>query len=124
MLKATMLGFVLVFGVTMAQAADGPCAKDRDAFCNDVKPQGGALAKCMRDNKDKFSAECKAFVDSMKAEMKDLREACHDDVQKFCSGEKPGGGRIIKCMRAHKSELSEGCRAEMDDAKAKLKHGR
>lgn len=38
------------------------------------------------------------------------REACKPDVDKFCSDVKPGGGRIISCMRQHKDELSQACK--------------
>jgi Cysteine rich repeat len=39
-----------------------------------------------------------------------LRAACGDDAQKFCAGVQPGGGRIIECLKAHKSELSDRCK--------------
>ncbi|HVQ62846.1 MAG TPA: cysteine rich repeat-containing protein [Burkholderiales bacterium] len=38
---------------------------------------------------------------------------CAADAKKFCAGEKPGGGRIAKCMKSHESELSGACRSEM-----------
>jgi Cysteine rich repeat len=37
-------------------------------------------------------------------------EACKPDVEKFCSGVEPGGGRIMSCMRKHKDELSQACK--------------
>lgn len=39
-----------------------------------------------------------------------LRAACSDDAQKFCSSVQPGGGRIIACLKEHKSEVSDRCR--------------
>jgi hypothetical protein len=38
------------------------------------------------------------------------REACKPDAEKFCSDVKPGGGRIISCMRQHQDELSQACK--------------
>jgi hypothetical protein len=45
-----------------------------------------------------------------------MGQACKADVVKFCSDVQHGGGRIMQCLKAHKDELSEGCksaRAEM-----------
>lgn len=37
------------------------------------------------------------------------REACQADYQKFCSGVEQGGGRIIKCLNEHLSDLTPQC---------------
>lgn len=41
------------------------------------------------------------------------REACRADVQRLCKGIEPGGGRIAKCMREHRTEISSDCRAAL-----------
>jgi hypothetical protein len=46
------------------------------------------------------------------------REACKPDMQKFCSDVKPGGGRIIACLRDHKDQLSQVCTDAMASAKS------
>jgi flavoprotein len=37
------------------------------------------------------------------------QQACKADVQKFCSGVQPGGGRIIACLNTHRGELLTAC---------------
>jgi hypothetical protein len=59
----------------------------------------------------------KETKDAMKAAMKDVKEACHADVEKLCAEVKPGHGRIIKCMKEHQAELSETCKAEIEKKK-------
>jgi len=39
------------------------------------------------------------------------RQPCAADAAKFCKGVRPGGGRISKCFRAHRAQLSEACKA-------------
>ncbi len=49
---------------------------------------------------------------------------CADDVKKFCKDVKPGGGRIIRCLEEHQSELSDGCKKHAETQKAQMQsHG-
>ena len=47
--------------------------------------------------------------------------ACRADVQKLCPGIKPGGGRIKECMKAHKDEVSDGCKTFLKEKRAEHK---
>jgi hypothetical protein len=42
-----------------------------------------------------------------------VRDACADDIAKFCKGLQPGGGRIAKCLKDHEKELSPACKEEV-----------
>ena len=45
-----------------------------------------------------------------------LRAACADDAQRLCAGVSSGGGRILACLKAHKSELSDRCKQTASQA--------
>jgi hypothetical protein len=47
-----------------------------------------------------------------------VRLACHDDIARLCKDVPPGDGRVRECLRAHKDELSEGCRTAIREARA------
>jgi hypothetical protein len=36
---------------------------------------------------------------------------CAGDVARFCADVVPGGGRVLRCLDAHREELSPRCRA-------------
>ena len=38
---------------------------------------------------------------------------CRADLEKFCSGVQPGGGRIVGCLKAHEAEVSPACHDAM-----------
>ncbi|MEC9367533.1 MAG: cysteine rich repeat-containing protein [Pseudomonadota bacterium] len=43
---------------------------------------------------------------------------CNGDVARFCSGVRPGGGRILRCLDANDAGLTPGCRAGLAEARA------
>jgi hypothetical protein len=51
------------------------------------------------------------------AEEREHPGACREDVQKLCKGTKPGGGRIVACLKQHEAELSAGCKEKIAEAK-------
>ncbi|HVN35382.1 MAG TPA: cysteine rich repeat-containing protein [Casimicrobiaceae bacterium] len=38
------------------------------------------------------------------------RTACKADVEKFCHGVQPGGGRIAACLKQNEAQVSTGCK--------------
>ena len=38
-----------------------------------------------------------------------FRAACGQDVQRFCVGVQPGGGRLVQCLSSHTREVSAAC---------------
>ena len=46
---------------------------------------------------------------------------CKADAEKFCKDIKPGGGRIIACLKEHRAELSAECKAKGLETKETIK---
>lgn len=51
-------------------------------------------------------------------------KACAGDIEKFCPGVKPGHGAIMKCLHAHKDELSAECKAKGEKMREVMKEHR
>lgn len=47
---------------------------------------------------------------------------CRADVQKLCSGVKPGEGRIIACLKENSSKLSPACAERLSKASGNKAH--
>ncbi len=120
----SVLTLILSFHATSFAKSEkkaGACEKDVATLCAGVEPGEGKIAKCLRENKEKVSTECKAEWEHAKAAFKELKEVCHEDYQKYCEDVKPGRGAVLKCMRKNKEKLSEACKAEFKELKEKRK---
>ena len=98
------------------------CGDDAQKFCPDVKPGGGALLGCLNQHASELSPTCQEQLKQAKAKVQKWQEACQDDVQKFCASVSPGGGKILKCLRAHRDELSTTCQNQIAQAKRRRRH--
>jgi len=106
-------------GVCAAQNAR-PCAEDVARLCQGIKPTGGKVLKCLNEHTSELSPACKDNmatindrITKMKAKIQDFAEACNNDVKNLCPVTKPGGGRIVRCLRQHESGLSPACKDKL-----------
>ncbi|HWE22408.1 MAG TPA: cysteine rich repeat-containing protein [Myxococcales bacterium] len=100
------------------------CEADAKKFCSDIRPGSGRIAACLKSHENELSDACRNEGEKMRARgeahralIQDVQQACRDDANKFCSGIRPGGGRIAACLKSHQSELSQPCTAAVKDAK-------
>jgi hypothetical protein len=45
---------------------------------------------------------------------------CKADAERLCGGVRPGGGRMLGCLKAHENDLTVGCAKELKNLKAKM----
>ena len=98
------------------QRSQGPCAADVKRFCGDVKPGQGAIAKCMKAHEAELSPACRESSKARAEKAERMREEGRADVEKFCKGIAPGGGRILSCLKSREPELQPACAAEFKRA--------
>jgi len=103
-------------GGALAQAPG--CKADLAKFCPQAKPGGGQVAACLKTNAAQLSPSCKERVGQMKEMLKEVHQACEEDIHFLCDGIQPGGGRIAACLKQSANEVSPGCKARIAAAKA------
>ncbi|MCB1188950.1 MAG: hypothetical protein H7A23_13365 [Leptospiraceae bacterium] len=121
---------VFLFGISINAQTDRKkrgelirkhCKSDKEKFCKDK--EYGNIIKCLKNNKDSLSPQCKSILfekiqkapeeRSSKEEFhkdrgKRIRENCKDDREKFCNNTKYGS--IIKCLKSNQHQLSNKCK--------------
>ena len=113
---AALCAGLALSGGALAQAPS--CKADLAKFCPQAKPGGGQVAACLKQNTAQLSAPCKERVGQMKELLKEVHQACEEDIHFLCAGIQPGGGRIAACLKQSESEVSAGCKAQIAAAKA------
>jgi len=112
----TMLAGVLCLAVTTASAEQNakPCAEDAAKLCKGVQQGEGRVAKCLKEHASELSPACKQNVAELKAKVQDFKQACETDAKTLCKDTRPGGGRILQCLKQHEGELSPACKEAME----------
>ena len=116
--------FAGVFCLTVATGVSAeqnarPCAEDAARLCQDVQQGEGRVARCLKEHANELSPACKKNTAKAKEEVQEFAQACKDDSAKLCKGTKPGGGRILQCLKQHEGELSPACKEKMDQPRGR-----
>ena len=113
--NALAAALMLASGAALAQGAQKACAPDIEKFCAGMSQGEGKLSQCLRSHKQELSPACQQGMAQMATMMKDVKQACEDDLHKYCAGTKPDGARA--CLRANFRELSQPCKHELLEAR-------
>ena len=116
---ASFLCFGLMSEINVFAADQNPCSADIANFCKDVKPGRKAIMNCLERHESQLSDACREYeakmektrVESREAKMHQMqfRQACKDDMAKFCKEADPAQGGSLKCLKEHENELSAPC---------------
>ena len=87
------------------------CQPDAEKFCKGIKPGEGRIAACLMAHERELAPACQKLVERVETAAREVREACQPDAEKLCQGIRPGGGRILACLKSHEAELSGPCKA-------------
>jgi Cysteine rich repeat len=105
----------LLCSPAMAQNAQQACAGDIKTYCSGVQKGEGRVAQCLRSHKDQVSPGCQRGMAQATTLMKEVVQACEDDVHRYCAGAAPGTTK--QCLRTNFRQLSLGCKRELFEAK-------
>ena len=85
-------------------------AGTRFVFCFPRRVKGIAMKRCLLLCAT-FALASTAYADDGAGKVPD--GPCKADVEKLCPGVQLGGGRIAACLKEHRSEVSEACKANL-----------
>ncbi|MGD0231830.1 MAG: cysteine rich repeat-containing protein [Syntrophorhabdales bacterium] len=120
-LTVVAMCLVAVTGFAVFAQQSGPCMGDIERYCRGVEPGGGRIGECLVLHKEELTPGCKFHMAEVAEQIKEVHQACKDDVMWFCGGVQPGGGRIAQCLKANRERLSMGCKVKLFEAKQEMK---
>jgi hypothetical protein len=132
-----VIGMVMVFGSGVSAQQKGPaedavkgvietvakgCEKELKMYCKDVTPGEGRGLACLYAHNDKLSSQCEYALYDASAQLERAINAmsyavneCREDLTKFCSGMKPGEGRLVACLEKNDAQVSKRCKQALKD---------
>lgn len=101
---------------TGAARAEGACRPDVERLCAGIPKGGGRIAACLKANQAKVSPACKAELASVARKVREVGQACEDDIHSYCAGVQPGQGRVLRCLVSNRQSLAPACQAVLQGA--------
>ena len=103
----------------------GACKDEVQKFCKDAEK--GKIGDCLKQHEADLSDGCKAGMkDRAERKHKEAREkvkdACKGDVEKLCKDSEKG--KVGECLKQHKDELSDDCKAAREKMHEKKHEGK
>lgn len=112
MIKAALIAAALVLVPLTASSQESPAKKD---------PGPTSTGRTTTQDEAPGERSPNTLRNSVAEAIDRVMDACDDDIEEFCEGVTPGGGRIAMCMLAHEDHLSRGCRSALIRTSRQLK---
>ncbi len=124
-MAAGLLCVGLIPGTAVSAADRNACSADIAKFCTNIKPGVIPLMECLEKHENELSGECKAFEETMGGrgaergekvrEKVKFRQACMNDMTKFCKEANPTQGGMLKCLNDNTKKISASCRGSIKE---------
>lgn len=109
------------------RAAMAACKADAQALCANVDGGRGARIKCLVDNRDKASPDCRGALEAVAAQQAggegrgNRKEglgkrfaSCQADFATFCATAGDDRGGRMKCLKQNEAKLSPECKSTIE----------
>lgn len=94
------------------------CSKEIKTYCSNVTPGNSRVVACLIAHEDRIAPRCRltAYLGSGNLNnrlrhLQAMAKTCSSDILQYCSGIRPGGGRIYDCIKKNRATLTDDCRA-------------
>jgi hypothetical protein len=98
------------------------CEAEIKSHCRDVTPGEGRIVACLYAHEDKLSGRCEYALYDATAQLQRAISAmsfvaseCDADLNKHCASVQAGEGRLLQCLKDHRTELTDRCEAAFED---------
>lgn len=89
------------------------CYQDRQELCKDVQPGDARMMRCLMDQRDSLTYECRATLFDQEVRLSEnvdfqypIKKHCTEEIKQYCSEVPKGSGRVLSCL-AHSSQREE-----------------
>lgn len=98
------------------------CYEDRQRLCEGIVPGDARVLRCLQDNRDKLTYECRATLFDQEVRLSEdidfqypMKKSCGKEVEQYCKDVPQGNARVIQCLVDHdeESDFSVECRNEV-----------
>ena len=98
------------------------CGADIKQHCDGLGKKAQKILMCLAAYEDQLSPQCKQGISEATMAIKTGAAAldysigaCEADADKYCLAVEPGEGRLLRCIKANESKVSQQCLTALKD---------